>query len=301
MKTKKRFDCILIWGHGLQYFDKIIADIRSNEYFNIVKIQKHIPKSLNKFVREMYSYDYAPYWHLKSKTNYLLKSPKTVCFIFIENLMPNEDFLGEGSFRHKESITLKVFKEELRDKYNPYRNGERSHDHVIHATDSQEQASHMLEYLGYDDGIDLFTSSQEIIKAPYHIKNLEILNIKNINTDDILCNVVVGNSWKDFSYQARSIVDTPQYIGLTQDMSIYEAYIKKFSGGPLQDDYNLDKYAKLSDDFDYLKPPYENSYVIVQELEKGKFLVLDGVHRLCNHILKGNKKVKVCQITNQER
>lgn len=282
----------------MQYFDEIIADIRSNDCFDIVKIQKHIPKNLKAFVKEMYSYDYAPYWHLKSKTKYLLGTPETVCFVFIENRNPNEDFLGEGNFRHKESMTLKLFKEELRDKYNPYKDGKRSHDHVIHATDSQEQASHMLQYLGYDDGVGLFTCPQKIIKAPYHIKNSETLSIKNINTDDILCSVVVGNSWKDFGYETRRIIDTPQYIGLSQDMNVYEAYLKRFCGGPLQDDYNLEKYAKLSDNFEYLKPPYENSYIIVQEIENGKFLVLDGVHRLCNHVLKGNKKVKVCQITN---
>ena len=168
--NKSRIDSILIWGHGIEYFNDILNDIRANKNFEIQKIQKHRPKSMKSFVKEMYSYDYAPFWHLKAKTKYLLKTPQEVCFIFIKNLNPNEDFLDEGSFRHKESLTLKKFKEELRDKYNPYENDKRTHNHVIHATDSQEQTEHMLYYLGYEEGVDLFESENSFVDLPYYLK-----------------------------------------------------------------------------------------------------------------------------------
>ena len=157
-----RMDCILIWGHGLEKFNDILNDIGANKNFKILKIQKHKPKSMRLFVKEMYSYDYAPFWHLKAKTKYLLKTEQEVCFIFIKNLDPNEDYFGENLFRHKESLTLKVFKEELRDKYSPYENGERTHNHVIHATDSEAQTEHMLKYLGYEDGVNVL----ETLKRP---------------------------------------------------------------------------------------------------------------------------------------
>jgi len=168
--VKTRIDSILIWGHGMKNFNNILNDIRANKNFNIIKIQKYKPKNIKKFVKEIYSYDYAPFWHLKAKTKYLMKTSSEVCFIFVENLNPTEDYLDEGSFRHKESMTLKKFKEELRDKYNPYENGKRTHNHVIHATDSENQANHMLHYLGYKEGVKLFDKPTKIVDMPYYLK-----------------------------------------------------------------------------------------------------------------------------------
>ena len=71
----------------------------------------------------MYAYDYAPFWHLKDKSKYLMGTKNEVCFIFIKNNHPNIDFYGEKNFRHLESKTIKAFKEMIRDKYNSYENG----------------------------------------------------------------------------------------------------------------------------------------------------------------------------------
>jgi len=291
-----RIDSILIWGHGMKYFQNILSDIRENKNLKIIKIQKHKPKSIKKFVKAMYSFDYAPFWHLKSKTKYLIKAPGEVCFIFIENLNPDEDYLDEGSFRHKESMILKAFKESLRDKYNPYENGKRTHNHVIHATDSQEQTNHMLHYLGYKEGVKLFDKPTKIVGMPYYLKGYSKFYFTVLKVEDILCNVIDGESWDNFSSKSVEIEQSPQYVGLTQDMKIYENYIEKYLGGPLQENYNLDRYAKLSDNFEYLKAPYEASFVIVEKV-KDKFIILDGLHRACNHISQGHKEMKVCQIS----
>ena len=293
---KSRIDCILIWGHGLGYFNDILNDIRSNKNFEILKIQKHKPKSMKAFVKEIYSYDYAPFWHLKSKTKYLLKTPQEVCFIFLKNLNPNEDYLGENAFRHKESLTLKAFKEELRDKYNPYENGERTHHHVIHATDSQEQAEHMLKYLGHELGAKHFESENKFVDLPYYIKGYTGFEFKTINVGELCCNIIKGKSWDGFSSRTVNLKESPQYRGLNEDMAIYESYIAKYLGGPLQENYNLERYKKVYEDFEYLKEPYQNSFVIVKKTED-KSIILDGVHRACAHIHQGNKEIKVCQIS----
>lgn len=277
-------------------FRNILNDIRENKDFNIIKIHKHKPNSIKKFVKAMYSFDYAPFWHLKSKTKYLMKTPIEVCFIFVENLNPDEDYLDVNSFRHKESMTLKKFKEELRDKYNLYENGKRTHNHVIHATDSQDQTSHMLHYLGYEQGVELFDKPTKIIDMPYYLKGYNKFNFIVLDIKNIYCNIIDGKSWDDFNSNTVKVQESPQYLGLTKDMKIYENYIDKYLGGPLQENYNLDRYRKLSDNFEYLKAPYETSFVLVEKID-GKFIILDGLHRACNHISHEHKEIKVCQIS----
>ena len=291
-----RMDCILIWGHGLEKFNDILNDIGANKNFKILKIQKHKPKSMRLFVKEMYSYDYAPFWHLKAKTKYLLKTEQEVCFIFIKNLDPNEDYFGKNLFRHKESLTLKVFKEELRDKYNPYENGERTHNHVIHATDSEAQTEHMLKYLGYEDGVKVFVKENAFVDLPYYIKGYKNFEFKLVNTDDVFCNIIKGKSWDSFFLTTVHIKESPQYKGLSESMAFYQEYINKYLGGPLQENYNVERYKKVCEDFEYLKEPYQNSFVIVEKKEN-KYIVLDGLHRASSHIYQGNKEVMVCQIS----
>lgn len=294
--TKTRVDTILIWGHGMRYFDEILGEIRRNKNFNIVMIQKHQPKNIKKFVKEIYSYDYAPFWHLKSKTEYLLKFTGEVCFIFVESLNPVEDYFGKGRFRHKELVTLKEFKESLRDKYNPYENEERTHNHVIHATDSQEQTNKMLEYLGYKKGIKLFNNLHTPINMPYYLDGYRNYRFKILLLDEIFCNIASGETQNNFTLKTIKIQQSPQYKGITENMSLYRQYIDKYLGWALYDDYNLEKYSELSNSFEYLAPPHQTSFIIVRKVE-GKFVILDGLHRASNCVKQGYKEVKVCLVS----
>ena len=288
----KRIDCVLVWGHGEKYINDILNDIRDNENFEVLKIQKHKPKNIRTFVKEMY---YAPFWHLKAKTKYLLKTKHEVCFIFIKNFYPEEEFLDSGKFRHKESMTLKRFKELLRDKYNPYENGIRTHNHVIHATDSEAQTEHMLKYLGYKEGLDLFTPEHQHLNIPYYLRGFKKFIYKQINTEDLCCKIITGISWEKYSVELVNIKESPQYLGLTKDMKQYENYINKYLGGALQEYYNLDRYEKLYKNFEYLKKPYENSFVLVEKIDE-TYIILDGVHRACSHLNNKNTTIKICQL-----
>ena len=299
MKTvfpeRSRVDCILVWGHGLPYLTDILKDIRLQKPFKILKIQKYRPKNMKDFVREMYSHDYAPFWHLKEKTKYLLNTRKEVCFVFIKNFLPNEDYLDKGQFRHKESLTLKAFKEQLRDSYNPQENGERSHNHVIHATDSQEQTEKILKYLGYKNGLKHLKSTRQSVDFPYYIQDCKEFELKLIGIDKIYCNIVQGDGWDSFSLVTVHIVDSPQYLGISQDIDIYRQYVNKYLGGALQVDYSIDRYRDMYKDFSYLRAPYQNSFVIVQKKDD-RYIILDGLHRVCSHVYQGNKEIKVCQV-----
>ena len=74
MNLYSRYDFFLIWGHGLKFSDEIIKMIEDTKEITIKKIFYYKPKSISKFVKQVYSYDYVPFSHLKGKTRYLKKN-----------------------------------------------------------------------------------------------------------------------------------------------------------------------------------------------------------------------------------
>ena len=117
--SKPRYDCFVVWGHGQSYLSDILHEVRSEEYFEIVHFQRLEVGSIKKLVRQIYSFDYAPLFHLKAKVKYLEASPPVVSFIFVKNKDAQEEFFGNGEFRHIESLRVKSFKDRIREKYNP--------------------------------------------------------------------------------------------------------------------------------------------------------------------------------------
>ena len=290
-----RFDCFLIWGHGMKYLNQILEDIANHESFEIKRIIKHRPRTIKKLVKEVYAYDYAPFWHLKDKSKYLMGTKNEVCFIFIKNNHPNIDFYGEKNFRHLESKTIKAFKEMIRDKYNSYENGIRSHDHVLHATDSQEQTHYLLKYLKYYDGINSLEQENNNLEIPFYVKGFNSFSIKEIECSDLFCNIAYGKSWEKFKIKRVNIRESPQYLSLIDGIEIYKNYIQRFLGGPLKQYYSINRYEELKSSFNYLIEPFNQSFVVVSRDADG-FLVLDGLHRSCLHIYQNKKKIKVCLI-----
>lgn len=274
-----RFDYFLIWGHGADSFKEILCDIRKESGFSIKKIIYHKPKSIKKLIDVIYSYDYAPIEHLKSKVNYLESTHNEVIFIVLENKNPNIDLLGEGLFRHEESLTLKELKEAIRNKYNPKKDGGRTEDHVIHGSDNELQTDYILRYLGFSGGINIFNDKNKFISCPNYMNQVSNIIIKEINIDSLVCNIATGPNRYDFTIEMTTLQESPHYRGLTEGIDIYKNYIDKFLGGPLTEDYYPEKFIKLSKDFRYLEEGYSDSYVLVKELE-GKFLILDGLHRV---------------------
>ena len=190
----------------------------------------------------------------------------------------------------------KKFKEQLRNKYNPYSINKRTHNHVIHATDSQEQTSHILNYLGYKEGIYHFESENKFVNLPYYIKGFNNFEFKEVDVADLFCNVIEGDSWDNWKLKAISVKESPQYMGLSDDIEIYADYINRFLGGPLQEDYHIHRYKKLYKNFEYLKKPYQNSFIIVEKIDD-KYIIRDGLHRACGHVFQKNKMIKICQIS----
>lgn len=274
-----RYDYFLIWGTGVQYRDEIINILRNQRFLEIIRIKYHNPKSIKKFVRALYSYDYAPFHHLKAKTKYLMKSKPEVIIIFVLNKDPQEKSFGKGDFRHIECLNIKTIKEEIRNKYNPRINGKRTEEHVIHATDNESQVDYLLKYLGHLEGLDFLKNvPNPLLNVPYFIPKFEEFVIKNVNLSQIYCNILTGNRLK-YKIKSHAIEESPQYRCLNGDVDVYRSYLSLFLGGPLTADYSVDRFMDLADRFVYLEKPYDNNYIIVKEFRSDEYIIQDGLHR----------------------
>lgn len=291
-----RFDYFLIWNHGIPHLKEVLEIIDNNSKLKIISIIKYKVPTLSKFIKLIYSHDYAPLWHLKSKTKYLLSSGNEVCFIFVKNNEPNEDYFGEGNFRHKESLTIKIQKEQIRDIFNSYENKIRSHNHVIHASDNQSQTSSILKYLGYK-GINSFLTNNKFINMPYFINNVYKYYIQEIDVNDLYCNINFGNSWDNYTQNIVKLVDSPHYISISNNFQIYENYIRKFIGGPLTAYHSTENFKKLNNNFSYLSEPFSNHYIITKDINN-KYVIIDGLHRASIYAHTQKSRIITCTITH---
>lgn len=275
----QRYGYFIIWGHGLQYRDKILEQIREMKSIDILWLQKYNPKNIKKFIKIVYAYCDVPSYHLSAKTDYLLNIPSETFFIFFRNDDSDERYSGEGPFKLLQCILIKKLKEKIRNKYNPKKNGKRTEYHIIHASDNEIQVNFILKHLGYKNGISFLKNKpNDNLLLPLFLPKFDTFKIKKINSSQLFCNILKGNI-NSFRTKTVKIKKTPHYACLSGNTKLYKNYINKFLGGPLRCDYNIDKFLKLSKSMHYLKHPYNTSYIITEEIEPNKYLIIDGLHR----------------------
>lgn len=293
LRKDSRFDSIIIWGHGLSHLEDILTMIREVNSFDIVRIIKYKPSSMKKFIRKVYSYDYAPLAHLKSKIKYLEKVDPTLVCVVINNKSPNVDILGEGNFRHKESLTLKRLKTEIRERFNPYEDGEMTHDHVIHATDNEEQTHHILNAIA-DIKIEKYYQTN-LYSVPFFLGPQSSYEIKELPFEFLLCGQAKGDS-DNFKIEQVPVKQSVQYKALCNEEDEYRAYINKYLGSALKADHGVNNYLSLKDGFEYLSAGHASSFVTVKKLSEERYLIMDGLHRAALHLSNDFDKIKVCII-----
>jgi hypothetical protein len=288
---ESRYDFFLIWGHGLQHKDKIIDLIAKEQNFEIVNIVKHKTKNIKKFVAKVYEHDYVPYSHLKNKTKYLMTTPKKVMCIFIRNKNPDEVWkLGHGT-GHIESNIIKKYKNIIREKFNKKKEDRLTENHVIHASDNELQVHHLLKYLGYEEGVCRFDKHKnKPFEVPHFIEKFSEYIIHEVNVSDLVCNTIIKDN-----IQRISIEDSPQYKFLIGYKDEYKMYINQHQGTRLKAYYDLGKYQKMSENFEYLSNGYHTNFVIVKKIED-RFMVLDGLHRASIVKYQGKEKIVIAEI-----
>jgi len=284
---KGKYGYFLIWGNGIQYKESIIDIIRKENNIEILRIQNYKPKNIGKFVKDVYSYDYAPFEHLKAKTKYLLKTIPNIIFIFFINKEPKERYFGEGRFRHIECTRIKQLKEKIRNQFNPKKNNIRTEEHVVHASDNEKQTDYILKYLGFKFGLNTFKKNMNsILSFPYYLSEIDEFTIKTIELSQLYCNILKEKKRTVYK-EAVKIEDTPHFACLNGNKELYQIYLEKYLGNFLTCDYSIDNFIELSKSFKYLEYPYNNSFIITKNFGDNRYVILDGVHRAS--ILKFNK------------
>ncbi|EKO3996548.1 hypothetical protein DX883_12290 [Vibrio fluvialis] len=284
-----RVDCFLVWGHGMPNLKSIIDIISNDELFNIKLVYRKDVSNIKKFIKKIYSFDYAPWHHLKSKTKYLQKSPKTVCFIFVENLEPDPDYVDVGQFRHQECKNVKRIKNIIRDKFNPYNNGKITHEHVIHATDNQSQTLDMFQIAGFKKEEFNRIFGRETM-FPWFLPDVKKYEVKEVLTKELYCKNIVNGV-----VETLSLDKSRQFLGLKEDVKIYQDYLDENIGIGLVSYYSTKKLLKLQEGFEYLKPGYDTQYIVVRN-ENNRLVIVDGLHRAAICLFKGVSNLKVCEI-----
>lgn len=293
---RTRYDYFLIWGNGLPYKEEILEIIRNTEFLEIIRIMDYRPRSIRRFVHRIYSYDYAPFQHLRAKTRYLLKTESIVTVILVCNQSPRETYRGEGPFRHIECERIKEAKEKIRNRYNPRRLGIRTEEHVIHASDNEAQVDHLLKCLGHRDGIEyLHRTPNRLLRPPRYLSRFDDFTIRQVRLSKLRCTVLRG-SRASFWTEVVKVDETPQFSCLVGQPEIYREYLSKFLGGPLTQDYSVEKLRGLSKTFKYLDELHATSYILVREAAFGQYLVLDGAHRAAILRLQGIMSIPVAVV-----
>lgn len=271
-----RYDYVLVWGHGLPFTEIILDMIREIQDLEILHIKEHITEKIKTLVDRVYDYDYAPRDHLESKTRYLMKTSPKVIFIFIKNNDADEYYVGEGAYKHIESQKIRELKEKVRNRLNPRgATGERTENHVIHASDNELQTDYILKYLGYKEGVNIFKAGNPIFPHPWYLGAVKSFLLQMIPMYQVRCLINSGGK-----ILRKDVESTPHLQAIIEkDFDIYSRYYDQYKYKTLCSDYSCDQFKKLIDTFDYLKHPYEGNYIILKK-ENHNFVVLDGLHRI---------------------
>ena len=296
--SKPRIDYFIIWGNGLKYSNAILEFIRSDKSFQIQSITNHKLENIEEFVFNLYKTDPVPWEHLVAKTRYLLHTEPEIIVIILKNLSPKEKFFGNGEFRHIQCEKIKIVKEILRNKYNPFVKGKRTEEHVIHASDYESQTEHLLEILNLGDLDNFKSSKNRFLEIPYHLPPIKNFTLKKIDIDRIHCSIITGEL-QNLEKQIIPITETPHYKYVNGNKSEYLNYYKKYGGLLLTDDHNTDSFDNLINEFNYARFSDEGHFIIVEQIQDNKYKIWDGVHRAA--ILKSNNsKTITAAVINKE-
>lgn len=275
-----RIDYFLIWGNGLIFEDDILSMIERSS-FEILYIIRYKPKKLNKLIRAIYSYDYAPFEHLKAKTRYLYSTHAEVLFIFVRNLHPQEYYSGEGPFRHIECSHVKMLKTKIREYFNPRIDGKFTHNHIVHASDNSLQTHNILKWLGKSQGIyDILPQPFPFINLPSYILKPNSFKLCMVPINNISCRNILGDRWNYKTKEIR-LDESVQYRSFVEGPQVYTEYLRTFRGTALKVHYSMDRFSELAKDFSYLAIPNTNDYIILSEKQGNckQYVILDGLHR----------------------
>lgn len=290
-QRRMRMDYFLIWGNGIHYTNDIIGMLRNDPNFEILAIHKKNVGDIEHFVPAIYACDTVPYAHLIEKTRYLAKTSPEIIFILVRNNDPQERYFGIEPFRHIQSQTIKILKEEIRNRFNPRLNGKRTEEHVVHASDYESQVDHALQMLDLPPLEYYKNEPNPDLEAPYHLGKINHYEIKEVNITS-LCASILDRG-------LLCISETPHYSYVAGMKSDYTQYHQKYFGTKLTDDHFPEVFDDMIHNFHYETKPAtgKHNLIVAQQMPDGNYKILDGVHRASILSYRGVKRVRIAVVT----
>ncbi len=283
-----RHDVFIIFPHGIQYFDEILKILYKYPDLELLYFRKYVPYDFIQFIEDVYKTDTVPWQHIKGKTEYLKELGKDVWVILIKNHAPEEVTVGEGEYQHKQCMLVNRFKWEVRERFNPRINGERSEHHVIHATDYESQAFKIWNKIGFHSIEHINGTANPLFPhLPFFLPELGGYTIKSQNLDELKC-YQMHETEKNYRVPIRESV---YYKYAAGDKQPYIDYWNKFKGVRLWVDSSPMKFDKLIEKFD--PKLYPDRYMVISDDN----VVIDGNHRAVIMLSRGIKKTNVIKIS----
>jgi len=273
-----RHDALIIWGHGLPDLDGILGLVRATPGFKIRRILLREIDDMPRFVRSVYNFDYAPYGHLIEKTRYLLGVPPRAAFIFLDNVAPEEHTVGKGRFAHIECAKMTALKRAIRDRYNPQVHGKPTEHHVVHGTDHVGQTTATLNLLGFRSIEELGAAQPAVLDTPAHLPPQRQWTLKQIDVSKVYARISNGPD-AILPHRLVPLDQTPHARFARGEREAYENYWQTHRGGRLSEDHAPQAFEQLCEQMDYLGTAYPDSYLLLEPLDDGRYVLLDGVHR----------------------
>ena len=289
-----------IWSSGFPYIDDILGVLRQDEKIEILRIESFSFRDMRRFVSDLYTWATCPIQISESELRYLYKLPPRVINIFVKNYNPQDEPVDQSAFQEKRCNNIVQIRNKLRNMYNPRHKDPDfqispldrgvSQEHIIHASDCEEQVDYYLKLLGHEDGIACLENDDEglLFKKPIHIYRPRQYSFQQIPISLLFANIL-GCGDRRPSSQFMAVKDTPHYKALCSDMNIYINYLNQFRFTNLCDDYSIQRFRELKEmNVDQLKvlPP-----ILVKPYRVGSYRILDGVHRAAVHLFRGFEKI----------
>lgn len=260
-----RLDLFVVFPNGFEHIDGILEIIHKYNDLEIIYFTKYEPYDFIQFIEDIYSVDTVPWQHIKAKTKYLENIGKDCYLILVKNHKPEEMLVGEGEYSHTQCMLINRVKWEIREKFNPIINRQRSENHIIHATDYEKQTIDLWSKLAVQHTLqDITSKPNKIIDAPFFIGKFDNFEIKQVDISDLLCYEMTNEKNKRVP-----IKESIYYKYVTGNKEPYIKYWNKFKGTRLLVDASPHKFDDLIDKYQ----PSED-FILIQD---GK--ILDGNHR----------------------
>jgi hypothetical protein len=279
--------------------------LREQENLRILRIEYRSIPDIRQFVLDLYACDTVPIEHLNAKIEYLFETRPEIIIVFAENLAPEEHPTGYGEFRKVQCQFINRIKIKIRNRFNPRHSNKEfqippldkgvSHEHVIHASDYEEQVDYTLKLLGYTQGIAFFDNDALPFEKPYHVERPRNYVLKSVPIRSLKASIISDVGKEGACFELLDISQTPHFKLLFHGTDEYRRYLDQFHYSLLMDDHCCENLLKMKTLAESEVRAFKR--ILVERIQSG-YRIVDGVHRAAVSLYHGINVVRCVEFVS---